>query len=265
MPHRRRLLNLSALVILFVAGCEGRPAAAPPAPSAPTANAPTANAPTANAPTAPAANAPTNPHTPPPTAQPSNTNDPRPPSMGFGGPPKPLATPSLLGQSPTEVKPSGQTRLTMIEGLQFDVPTEWQDLPSTSPMRLAQMIIPGPGGNAEVALFRFPGGAGTVEQNVTRWAGQFTAPDGSTPTPKSEVAELGGLSVTTVTLEGTYIAPVSPRDPSNRFNEPNWAMLGVIVQGAGDPYFFKIVGPAATLTAWQPALVAFAKSFRVAA
>jgi hypothetical protein len=153
----------------------------------------------------------------------------------------------------------------MLEGLQLDVPAEWLEVHLKNPMRLAQMDIPGPGGFAELAVFRFPGGAGSVDQNIQRWVGQFASPDGQPLTPVTNTFNLDGLSVTSVTLSGTYVAPISPRDPSQRYNEAGWAMSAVIVQGVGDPYFFKVVGPAATLTAWQPALEALMRSFKVAA
>ena len=49
-----------------------------------------------------------------------------------------------------------------------------------SPMRVAQFVVPGPGGDAEMGVFRFAGGAGGVDANIARWKGQFVPPEGKT-------------------------------------------------------------------------------------
>ena len=67
------------------------------------------------------------------------------------------------------------------------------------------------------------------------------------------------LTITRVDIRGTNVAPVMPGSPE-RYNEPNSRLLGVIVEGAGDPYFFKVVGSDKTLMVWEAAFTAFADS-----
>ena len=115
-------------------------------------------------------------------------------------------------------------------------------------MRLLQMSLPNDAGAGELAVFRFSGGAGSIQANIDRWVGQFAAPEGGKVTPKVEKIDVNGLSVTHVELQGTYVAPVTPRS-QERNNESGWAMYGAIVEGKGAPFFIKVVGPAATLDA----------------
>ena len=45
------------------------------------------------------------------------------------------------------------------------------------------------------------------------------------------------------------------------YSDPNYRMLAAIVEGSGDPFFFKAVGPAATLELWKPSFTQVAETF----
>ena len=93
-----------------------------------------------------------------------------------------------------------------------------------------------------------------------RWTTQFTNADGSPIVNTGEkISERAPLKITTVDIAGTNIAPVTPMS-QERLDEPNSRMLGVIVEGIGDPIFFKAAGPAQTLDLWAPAFQLFADS-----
>lgn len=162
--------------------------------------------------------------------------------------------------NPTPVTPSGQVRAETIAELGFSVPTEWTRKPGSNAMRLAELTLPGPGGEVTMVVSRFAGGGGDAASNVHRWATQFTNADGSPVVNTGEkTSERPPLKVTTVDIAGTNISSVTPMS-KERFNEPNSRMLGVIVEGIGDPVFFKAAGPAQTLDLWAPAFQAFADS-----
>jgi len=155
--------------------------------------------------------------------------------------------------NPTEVKISGGVRAEAIDGLSLSVPTEWTRKPGSNPMRLAEFVLPGPGGEVTLVVSRFAGGGGDATANVERWKTQFTRADGSDigDAAKVTVVDKAPLKITTVDIEGVNIAPVTPGAPE-RYNEPNSRLLGAIVEGAGDSYFFKAAGPAQTLALWEP-------------
>lgn len=146
--------------------------------------------------------------------------------------------------------------------LQWTDPPAWHRTPPSSAMRRAQFSIPGPGGDAELAVFYFGAGqGGDVEANLQRWYGQFTQPDGR---PTSAVATrsnvtVGALRVTVTTATGTFAGGGMPGGPAAAPRE-NQALLGAIVESSGGPWFFKITGPAATVTAARPAFDAMIQS-----
>ena len=170
------------------------------------------------------------------------------PMMG-NAPAKP-ATP----ENPREVTPSGEARAEAFAEIKVDVPTEWTRRPPQSSMRLAELVLPGPGGDTPLAIYRFPGGAGGVESNINRWKGQFVPPEGKTIDEVTKVVteERGPLKITRVDIQGTNNAEVMPGE-GERHNAPGSRMLAAIVEGSGDPFFFKVVGPSATVDVWAPA------------
>jgi len=167
--------------------------------------------------------------------------------------------------NPQAVTPSGKVRSEKLEGLALSVPEEWTRKPGSNAMRLAEFTLPGPGGEVTLIASRFAGGGGDAASNVNRWKTQFVTADGAPLTEATVQAVLRPpLTITRVDIRGTNVAPVMPGSPE-RYNEPNSRLLGVIVEGAGDPFFFKVVGPAETLTVWESAFVAFADSIAPAA
>jgi hypothetical protein len=152
-----------------------------------------------------------------------------------------------------------ETRPVTVSGLSFRVPVAWKDVPPSSTMRKAQFRLPPPEGGdledgADLVLYFFgPGQGGGVEDNITRWLGQFQAPDGS-PLPESaaqrEHFQANGLTVSTVRANGSYVAPMMPGAPETH-DETGWALYGSIVEGDGGPWFFKATGPQATMDLWE--------------
>lgn len=164
-----------------------------------------------------------------------------------------------------DVEISGAMRDETLPGLKFQVPAEWTKKPGSSPMRLAEYTLPGPGGDAEMAVFRFAGGGGDAASNIARWRSQFTRTDGA-PLGEADakVQEMvrGPLKITLVDLAGTYVAQVTP-GAAERYNDPDYRMLAAIVEGAGDPYFFKAVGSAKTMALWEQPFANFSATFAV--
>jgi hypothetical protein len=155
---------------------------------------------------------------------------------------------------PREITPSGETREEKVAELALAVPKEWETQPVTSQMRLAQFVLPGPGGDAELVVFRFPGGAGGVQANIDRWKGQFKPPEGKTidDVTKTTNFDAGKLKVTLVDVTGHYAAPERPGSPT-MVDEPDYRMLSAIVEGSGDAFFLKALGPSKTLDVWAKA------------
>lgn len=185
------------------------------------------------------------------------------PHANLGAPP--AATPTKPKGPPRDITPSGKTKEQTTDELVWPAPEEWESQPSSSPMRKAQFIVPGPGGDGELVIFRFPGGAGGVEANVARWKGQFKAPEGKTVDDlgSTRTFEAGTLKVTWVDITGHYAAPAQPGS-TTMVDEPDSRMIAAIVEGSGDPLFFKLLGPAKTIDLWAKAFEDDLKTAKVA-
>lgn len=131
------------------------------------------------------------------------------------------------------------------------VPQGWQEERVTSSMRRGQWKIDAAGGQAELVVYYFgQAGAGSVEKNLERWYGQFEQPDGR---PSKEVAQttektVGDLKVTRVEVGGRYVAEVRP-GAGERHDVSSARMLAAIVEAPDGAYYFKMVGPDATVKA----------------
>ena len=117
-----------------------------------------------------------------------------------------------------------------VGGLTFTRPANWKWIPVSSPMRKAQLQVPGAGADqaADVTFFYFgEGGGGGVEANAQRWLKQFSGKAGA---EKIEPQEINGAKVTLVTTEGTFASGM-PGGPSTPLE--NQALLGAIDRASG--------------------------------
>ena len=153
-----------------------------------------------------------------------------------------------------------------LSGVTFVPQPGWETQETTSSMRVAQYRLPGRGStdDAQLVIYYFgPNGAGPIEDNIDRWCGQFEQPDGRGSREAAATAErdVHGLAVTTIDLSGTYVAETSPGS-GERVNQPEYRLLGAIIETDAGPYYAKLVGPAQTVARWQGRYDAFIRSLR---
>lgn len=241
MTKSRLLVHaLSCSLVLHVACDSGSKKEASPK----AAKAGDAKAGDAKAGDAKAGDAKANPHANPHGDQPPN------PHAGMAMPPG--AGAKTEPGPPRDIEVSGEMVEANVRGLGLSVPKEWEKGTPTSSMRAAQWVMPGPGGDGELVVYRFPGGAGGVQANIDRWKGQFTPPEGKTIDDVSTVETMdgeGGVKTTLVDVTGTYVAAVMPGADA-KHNENDYRMFAAAVEGSGDPFYFKAVGPAKTMELW---------------
>jgi hypothetical protein len=182
------------------------------------------------------------PSSPPPlSAEPAGASAP-----GNAGAPPPSALPPnhppIGAMSPHGSHGMGATMPKMPNGenqepaaILWTAPPSWSAVPSPSAMRLATYDL---GNGAELSVAR---AGGSVDANVQRWSAQF---DGSPQAQRSEKS-VHGLKVTVVQIAGTFLAGTMGTTTPEKHE--GWAMRVAIVESTGAPYFFKLVGPAATV------------------
>jgi hypothetical protein len=148
--------------------------------------------------------------------------------------------------------------------LTWSVPAGWIEETPTSSMRLAQYLVAGSGGDALCLVFYFgPGQGGDVAGNARRWAGQFTQPDGRDSAEATTISELDSTAFPAqlVELSGTFNGGMSATDEPVPA-QPGSALLGAIVHGPDAPWFFKLTGPAATISEQRQAFLDLIGSIR---
>jgi len=139
----------------------------------------------------------------------------------------------------------------------FTRPAGWKSIEPTSPMRKAQLQIPGKDGGkpADITFFFFgEGNGGGVEPNVQRWLGQIAGkPDAN----KVEPQDFNGVKVTLVSAEGTLkAAPMAGITDEL----PDAALLGAILENPEGAVFVKMTGPAPLVKASRDQFLALVKS-----
>lgn len=148
------------------------------------------------------------------------------------------------------------------DGIRFDVPAEWTSTPPSNPqMRRAQFQIKAVEGDAkpaELVLFAFPGGVGSLDANIDRWASQFKNDEGNSPKPKMENRKGKNTDVVCVETAGRYVTTIPvPID------EPNYRLLGAIVESPKAAFYFKLTGPTKTVESARAGFEQLIKSIQI--
>jgi hypothetical protein len=128
--------------------------------------------------------------------------------------------------------------------INWRVPQSWRSIPNASTMRIGTYQVPSRGSGADAAEMTVVRAGGSTDANIERWLGQFADASGEKRTER----RVHGLKVTTVEVGGTFTGGSGPMAMAAQpVRHPGWALLGAIVETEGSPYFFKLLGPAATL------------------
>src|SRR5690348_8626185 len=141
-------------------------------------------------------------------------------------------------------------------GLRFTVPAGWTRVPAASDVRAAQWRIAQPsagGQEGELVLFFFgKGKGGSAQENLERWYTQVTEPDGrpSRDAGVVTIRTINGLRVTSLDLPGTYRA--MPAGGGGAEPRPGSRLLAAVIEGDDGPWFFRAVGPEATMLGAKP-------------
>ncbi len=170
------------------------------------------------------------------------------------------------GGAPTSEKTSPRSLDKLADGryqlgpFAFKLPDGWVVKPVTSTMRVADLQM---GSDADMIVYYFgEGGAGSVQDNVNRWLGQMSQPDGksSKDAAKIEAMKVAGQDATVVTATGSYGAEsmMAGQGPTSIADAE---MVAAIIASPMGPFTFKAVGPRAIVDAnlakWKGMLASF--------
>lgn len=155
-----------------------------------------------------------------------------------------------------------------VGGVTFRASRPFTHRAPTTPMRVAEYVVGGPRAeeSALLVVHHFPGMGGSVDENLARWIGQFTQPDGSDSREAARMdrATVRGLEVWRVDVSGTYTG-MQPATGAPAEALDGQRLVGVIVRAPGGPVFFKLVGPASVVETALPAFDSLVASLEPAA
>jgi len=184
------------------------------------------------------------------------------PSHGAGSP-----SPAQTGPAPSAKVPAAGAAtpgaaapgVTTAGGVRWVVPKAWTEQPARM-MRVATYAVPAATGAeaGECAVFFFGAGqGGGIDDNVRRWASQFEG----AAAPVRATKTVQGLTVHTVAVSGTFLAPSGPMMQSSG-KKAGWQLRGAIVEAPDGNVFFKLTGPTATVAGASAAFDALVASLR---
>ena len=132
----------------------------------------------------------------------------------------------------------------------FKRPPTWQWVAVNSPMRKAQLHVADPtnpdGPGADAVFFTFGSGqGGGVDQNISRWVGQFEHPEALKPVV--EAATIKGTKVTRVRVDSGTFSSGMPGQSTTP--QPNYGLYGAILESPGGDVYVKFTGPATVVAA----------------
>lgn len=151
--------------------------------------------------------------------------------------------------------PAADTRVFTIAdgGFSLSAPEGWQRVRPKSGIVETEFSIPGADDAATAGRMTVMGAGGSVADNINRWFGQFSQPDGSSTKDRAstKTMKVAGCDVTLVDVAGTYKdMPGGPFAGGAAIDRPNYRMLAAIVETPrGSREFLKFYGPAATVGA----------------
>jgi hypothetical protein len=131
----------------------------------------------------------------------------------------------------------------------FKRPAGWTWVPVNSPMRKAQLHVPDPanptGPGAEVAFFYFGAGqGGSVDDNISRWLGQF-GEEGDDLKFTVDTADFKGTKITRIQVPSGTFSSGMPGGPTTPMT--NYGLYGAILQSPQGDVFIKMTGPASVV------------------
>lgn len=165
---------------------------------------------------------------------------------------------TIVGVTFTAVVAAGE-KFPLGEGaFQLPVPDGWNRKPPRTRIVEHEFEVPAVEGDPQPGRVTVMGAGGSVEDNVARWYGQFSSPNGGDirETAKTKKMAVAGRDVTLVDITGTFEDKAGPFVPGPGVKRENYRMLGAIIETktAGN-YFIKFTGPQPTVGKNEEAFV----------
>lgn len=134
-----------------------------------------------------------------------------------------------------------------VGGMQFKVPTDWKPTQPDNSLRFAQFVVtPGAKDPVELVVFYFaPGRGGTQEENIARWASQFTDDNGGAVKPSMRRTVVNNMLVTRMELAGNYSRGVGMGVTGSNLKKDQALWAAIVATPFQGNLTFHLFGPQA--------------------
>ena len=149
-----------------------------------------------------------------------------------------------------------------LAGMKSVTPADWKEEKPSNSMRLTQFKLPkaeGDKDDAELAFFAFPGGSGSVKQNLDRQVAKF-AEEGRTD--KSEKVKVGDIEATYQDVAGSYKKKPFPMATDFTLVKDYRQLYVVFEAKDGKQYYATLLGGKATVEKHKKPFEEFLKNFK---
>ena len=150
-----------------------------------------------------------------------------------------------------------------VAGLKSRTPADWKEEKPSNNLRMKQFRLPRAGEDkqdADLGISHFPGGGGSLEDNVKRWKEMFAPPEGKKIDDvfKMEKRKVGDNTLHYVDVHGTYKGSAFEKAEP----KPNYRMLMAVLETKDGPYYFRLVGPYKTVAHHQKGFDEWLQGFK---
>jgi hypothetical protein len=152
-------------------------------------------------------------------------------------------------------------------GMKSTPPAEWKkEEPKEGVVkRLYQFKLPKADGDkedAELALFFFNKGAGTIEENLKRQVAKFNPADGKDKVEeKVDKTKVGTIEATYQDVSGTFVKKPFPMAKEGT-PMPNYRQLYIAFETKDGQYFMTLLGPTKTIEKNKKGFEEWLKNFK---
>jgi hypothetical protein len=149
-----------------------------------------------------------------------------------------------------------------LAGMKSTPPADWKEETPSNAMRQAQYKLPKAEkdkDDAELALFAFPGGSGSLEANLKRQVDKFVEEGRK---DKVEKIKVGGIEASYQDVTGTFMKKAFPMAKDFTKME-NYRQLYVVFEAKdGKQYYMTLLGPKDTVEKHKKGFEEFLKNFK---
>lgn len=146
--------------------------------------------------------------------------------------------------------------------LSYKAPEAWTKRAPINEMRLDEYVIDA-STNTVASVYFFQGMRDALDANLSRWGKQFKD-DAARGVTQTEQYNKQGLPITIYHTSGTYLEKLEPMNPQSPTTEmQDYALLAAVVEMSDGTWFFKILGPKASVEASREGLDQLINSLKV--